>query len=247
MKRDPVQYANEAELCTAFIAWVKEGGGSRYYRNRAKEWTVYPETGEFDMLLVDQHGRQLGIEAKKTFNAKVLAQAIPSHYTGMEVGPDWRGILVPSLPEGVSELVRFFGLVAFCPDRYGDFTPQLDRSEAAYDTWYDWNPQRRVTLPSMVPTVPCGVPAPVRLTTWKIGALKVLAHLSIAGAITARQVKEYGVDPRRFCASDGWLLPLGEGRWGRSDRLPAFDQQHPTEYAEILAGMDRNKLAVLVS
>jgi hypothetical protein len=72
------------------------------------------------------------------------------------------------------------------------------------------------------------------LTQWKIGALRVLAELEVEGFITAKAVRAYGIDARRFCASDGWLQSLGEGRWARG-RMPAFDQQHPAAYAQVLA------------
>lgn len=100
--------------------------------------------------------------------------------------------------------------------------------------WHDWNPPKRCELPEMVPTVRAGVPAPVRLTPWKIGALRVMADLEIHGFVTAKSVRERGVDARRFCASDGWLQSLGDGRWGMG-AMPRFDEQHPTEYAQILA------------
>lgn len=100
--------------------------------------------------------------------------------------------------------------------------------------WHDWNPPKRCELPEIVPQVRAGVPAPLQLTPWKIGALKVLADLELDGFVTAKSVRHHGVDSRRFCASDGWLESLGDGRWGRG-RIPRFDEQHPEAYAEILA------------
>lgn len=106
-----------------------------------------------------------------------------------------------------------------------------------WDTcWHDWNPARRCELPEIVPTVRAGVPAPIQLTPWKIGALRVLADLEVRGYVTANSVRDRGVDARRFCASDGWLESLGDGRWGIG-KMPRFDQQHPDEYAEILAAV----------
>lgn len=99
--------------------------------------------------------------------------------------------------------------------------------------WHDWNPTQRCELPEIVPQVRAGVPAPTQLTPWKIGALKVLAHLQIDGYVTAKTVRNCGVDPRRFCASDGWLTSLGGGKWERG-KMPAFDQQHPEAYAQVL-------------
>lgn len=219
-------FPTEAALCDAFAEWARAGGNTR------RKWTVYPETGGFDLLLVDDEGRQLGIEAKLRMNTKVCTQALPDAW-GMECGPDWRGILVPSINAELAALMKLLGVLVFTPyQHHSGFNPSLYQDQV-YDTWFDWNPQRRCELPPMVPSVPAGVPAPVRLTQWKVGALKVLAHLELHGSITAREVKEYGVDPRRFCSTDGWLTKLGEGRWARGC-VPAFDEQHPTEYAELL-------------
>lgn len=222
-------FPTEAALCAAFSAWVRDGGGTRY-----EPWTVYPETGGFDLLLVDPQGRQLGIEAKLRLNAKVLVQALPSRWSNLS-GPDWRGILVPAANGELSELAKLHGLVVFTPWSTDptQFSPQLSQSSRVYDAWHDFNPDKRCELPPMVPGLPAGVPSPVMLTPWKVGALKVLAHLEANGTITAREVRAYGVDPRRFCASDGWLKSEGNGKWSRGT-VPAFDEQHPAEYAQFL-------------
>lgn len=49
---------------------------------------------------------------------------------------------------------------------------------------FDWNPAERCHVPIVVPDVPAGVPAPLRLTQWKEGALKVIATLRRQGFIT---------------------------------------------------------------
>lgn len=40
-------FKTEAELCAAFIEWAK------------KDWTCYPETAGWDILLVDKYGLQM--------------------------------------------------------------------------------------------------------------------------------------------------------------------------------------------
>ncbi|KAG1395546.1 hypothetical protein G6F59_013976 [Rhizopus arrhizus] len=106
--------------------------------------------------------------------------------------------------------------------------------EWSNSAWFDWNPDKRCTLPEIVPKVAAGVPSPIQLTPWKIGALKVLADIELDGFTPAQGVRAHGIDPRRFCASDGWLQQLGDGRWGRGT-IPAFDQQHPEAFAQVLA------------
>lgn len=51
---------------------------------------------------------------------------------------------------------------------------------------------------------------------------------------TGKTVLAHGVDPRRFCATDGWLVRAGEGKWGRGS-VPAFERQHPEAYAQLQA------------
>ena len=72
-------YGTEADLCREFTAAVREHG----------EWTAYPETCGWDLVLVHQTGVQIGIEAKKTLNAKVLVQALPRWRRDEENGPDF--------------------------------------------------------------------------------------------------------------------------------------------------------------
>nr|WP_208399726.1 hypothetical protein [Dyella sp. SG562] len=219
-------------------------------------WTIYPETADFDILLVrDATGHQLGVEAKLQLNAKVASQIIPGGYMGCEIyrpGPDFRAVIVPCITEsnaGIAEMLRILGVQVFAPENYGHLKFRLGRygetDARPFDStsgslmewdlaWHDWNPPRRCELPSIVPDVRAGVPAPIRLTPWKIGALRVLADLELDGFVTAKSVREHNVDARRFCASDGWLVQLGDGRWGRGT-VPAFDQQHPEAYAQVLA------------
>lgn len=245
MNADEIKAAfpNEAALCTCFIDTLRRIDG----------WTVYPETAGFDILAVYKTRHQLGVEAKMKLNAKVADQILPSEYECC--GPDFRAVIVPNLTDASHGIARML---------HWSFGPALGEEQitgrAAYDDeareradewykdrgwgndiycglnlhWHDWNPSERCELPSIVPHVPAGVPAPIRLTPWKIGALKVLADIEIDGFVTTKSVRAHGVDPRRFCASGGWLEALGDGKWGRGS-IPAFDQQHPEAYAEILA------------
>lgn len=247
-------YPTEAALCARLIDCLTSTGG----------WVVYPETAGFDILAVwAATGHQLGIEAKLQLNSKVADQILPQLWGGAGArGPDFRAVLVPCTTEanqGIARMLESLGVQVLVPDSCTDrWNPQPGqqiqrevhrqdlRSTAPWDTdggalrewgqpaWFDWNPEQRCELPEIVPLVAAGVPAPVRLTPWKIGALKVLADIELDGFTTAKGVRAHGVDPRRFCASDGWLQQLGEGRWARGS-IPAFDRQHPEAYAEVLA------------
>jgi hypothetical protein len=229
-------FATEADLCNAFLKAVPKG------------WTAYPETAGFDIMVVhDESHRQLGLEAKLRLNAKVISQILPDEALyGACAGPDYRGIIVPEGGGGFEQLLQIIGIIVFRPNYRGLFEVEEPRHPEDVGKpwqrgwpcyarlWHDFNPVKRCTLPEYVPSVAAGVPSPIQLTPWKIGALKVLAALKIDGYVTAADIRMFGVDPRRFCASDGWLESLGEGRWGRG-KVPAFDEQHPAEFAAILA------------
>lgn len=50
----------ESELCDLYIRDF----------NNVSGWTCYPETAGFDILVVHQDGRQIGVEAKLSLNRK---------------------------------------------------------------------------------------------------------------------------------------------------------------------------------
>ena len=80
-----MKFENEAHLVRAFCSTV------------GPAWTIYPETGDFDLLLSRKlDGFQIGIEAKMSLNMKVVAQAADLAITGrsaLRPGPDCRAVL----------------------------------------------------------------------------------------------------------------------------------------------------------
>jgi hypothetical protein len=253
-------FATEAALCDCFIASMREIGGWTIYPETAgfDILAVYDKTGH-------QLGIEAKLRLNAKVAKQILPGCYMGFGDWDVVGPDFRAVIVPSITEasvGIAEMLGILGVQVWVPqrawspfsertewnfmqslNRHGGPTP--DRRE--YDVadgellsweraWHDWNPPRRCELPEIVPSVRAGVPAPIQLTPWKIGALRVLADLEVHGFVTAKSVRAHGIDARRFCAADGWLSPLGEGRWGVG-KMPRFDQQHPKEYAEILAAV----------
>lgn len=230
MKAKP--FATEAELCAAFIAWV----------GKHPKVQCYAEWGGWDILLVFANGQQLGIQAKLRLNAEVILQAAPDVYGFAHEmrGPDFRGVLVPDT-NPLSDVAARLGLVVFSAEergyrpekRYFDFRPSLkDRyGEDGGREWIDWNPTERHDLPPTATDSVAGSSCPVTLTHWKLGALDVLAELATKGTITAKRMRELGVNPSRWLSAF-WLLP-GEKRgiWVRGEKCPRFDEQHPTAYA----------------
>lgn len=221
---------SEADLCDAFSRWAKPMG-----------WTAYPETSGWDLLMVRSDGTQLGIQAKRAFNATLLRQVIPtgSKYIDKS-GPEYRGILLPTWTKDVSDVCRFCGLVYFHPGRAkrhrsegdgrfdAEFVPVLDP-----DKWQVWPADTPVHLPEYVPDVRGGASAPLQLTAWKIAALKICALLEIRGHVCRGDFKTFGIDYRRWVPME-WLVFDNVNHWYVRGPALAFDKQHPVNYVAVL-------------
>lgn len=225
-------FENEAELCAAYIKSAERDG----------KWTAYPETEGWDILMVRKSdGFQIGIQAKMTFNMKVLAQCLK--YTGWrDEGPDCRAVLVPTAPPDAWELCHALGLtlLEFRPDkRHTRFSESLPHEGVEYGQyWTEWCPTKRLPLPDYVPDVVAGASAPVQLTRWKQGALKVAARLFLQGYITRAEIKACGIDSSRWLRPPGCFLePIGDGRFVPSQRMPDFEAQHPVVFPQVMAAM----------
>lgn len=235
-------FATEAELCAAFIEWAQREG-----------MICYPETAEWDILCVAKDGMQMGVEAKLSLNAKVMDQVMRGTRCNWNEssGPDFRAVVVPygEVTTIADYVLASIGVAVFRPSRSWH-----SRTEQRWDFYrelahefemHDWNPSQRLELPDYVPDVPAGVPGPRTLSPWKVGALRVLATLEVQGYVTRDDVRLCKNDPRRWCATDGWLTQLGSGKWGPG-KAPRFDEQHPTVYAQILAELRAKKPETLL-
>lgn len=230
MKREP-EFASEADLCAAFIAWASAQG-----------WTAYAETEGWDILLVGSDGTQIGVQAKLKFNMKVLHQTIPDSWAELwhETGPDFRAILLPRA-EGSETICRALGITMFRSvydwrDEPTKFEPDIKlgaRQPYMAEGWHWWCPKKRHELPAYVPDVVAGASGPTQLTKWKIAALKVCALLELRGHVTRADFKRIGIDHRRWTGPDGWL-DIKDGAYVRGARLD-FDRLHPTVYQQVLA------------
>lgn len=241
----------EAALCAEFVDKLEPG------------WTVYPETCDWDLLLVltepqpltdSQHrvydrtaikrleaGTQVGIEAKLRANCTVLRQALPGTSwcdTENTAGPDFRAVLVPKAGGDFRCVAEHLGIVVLTTEKPGGYrSPVAGRLEQLL--WHStaWHHARRYKLPEVVPDVPAGVPSPVKLTRWKLGAIKLSMRLRHKGYLVRADFKEFGIDPGRWYNS--WLQPDGKVRGGRGLRWVAapdwtpFDEQHPGAVAQL--------------
>jgi hypothetical protein len=233
-------FEKETDLCAAFVAALPKG------------WTAYPETGGFDLVLVRAvDGAQIGIEAKLRLNAKVIAQAAESgtEYEVAGENPDFRAVLVP---DGVgfelAQVCRLIGITVIAmrhghdANLYGSpFQPELPKISDHYwfdRGWYERCPAKRITLPDWVPDVVAGDSAPVALTHWKIGAIKLVITLSKRGYLTRQDFAHFKISMSRW-TQQHWLVKDGNGGWIAGTYLPDFRAQHPVNFVQIEADYEK--------
>lgn len=252
----PQMFDTEMAMCACFIDLVKQ---------KHPEWTVYPETAGFDILLVrDDDGFQIGIEAKLRLNLKVIAQALPcgSSFHWRDKGPDCLAVLVPSDANtsdggkicsylGV-DVIRISRPFLSDEDRKAGmreeyigkphFYPDLPRAEQRYGGWNDRWVSERAELPDYVPDVPAGDKSPLQLTDWKIRAIKLLIVLEKRGYVTAEDFRHLEISPSRWIQGypDMRWLRKGEfrGQWIAGPSTPDYKSTLPKNYAEIEADYD---------
>lgn len=228
----PAKFAKETDLCRAFIDVLDAG------------WTAYPETGGFDILLVrDEDGFQIGVEAKLALNVKVVTQAIDydTWYAVDVPGPDCRAVLVPrDATRTLDRLRDHLGITVIRMDPKGNydrgtFHPGLPTVNCSRD-WTERLPTARITLPDWVPDVIAGDAAPVKLTAWKVKALKLLVIMDRNGFVTRKDFKSLELDHRMWMPL--WLVPFDKG-FIPGPSMPDFKGQHPVNFAQIAADYDK--------
>lgn len=227
-------WKTEAEMVQDWLGVLRK-------QDRDQQWTVYPETAGWDILLVHRDGRQVGIEAKLSLNAKVLDQALAGADSyWREDGPDYRAVLVPSgkVQMHLGNIARALGIVII---EARPAEPYVSRHISLPTTgwderhWPNWCPAERCSLPDYVPDVEAGHSAPVQLTEWKIKAIKLMILLERRGYVTRADMKALQISPTRWC--DSWHGFLGKDPRGyvRCQRTPDLKAQHPVNWAQIEA------------
>jgi hypothetical protein len=238
MTREPAKFATEAELCAAFIKALPQ------------EWTAYPETGGFDILLSrNSDGFQIGVEAKLRLNAKVICQA--AEYSGYHhvasAGPDCRAVLIPDGVSmdmaGICLLIGITVINMYAPSKWRggyDFNPLLPKPDDSYwsERWHERCPAKRVELPDWVPDVTAGSSAPVALTDWKVRAIKIAITLAKRGYVTRQDFAFFKISMSRW-TQQGWLKQDGRGGWINGPYMPDFRAQHPVNFPQIEADFDK--------
>ena len=255
-------WTSEAAMVADFVAWVKEHPDRARQTRNADTWTVYPETCGWDLVLRrDQDGLTIGVEAKLSLNATVLCQALSGVGSDYASEPDVRAILVPEVKcvGGLETIARHLGIQvidAYAPRILDEwerkytkreprptFRPELPWSQrGGWEESRDWMercPDRPLKLPDYVPDVEAGVPSPLQLTDWKIRAIKVAVVLARRGWVTRADFKALKIDMSRWTQGH-WLAPgAARGHWVASERMPNFRAQHPTNFAQIEADLEK--------
>jgi hypothetical protein len=237
------KFESEAELCATFSKEATRDG----------KWVAYDETGGFDILLARKDdGFQIGVEAKLALNNAVVCQALPdrwSTYSFGETGPDCRAVLVPAggVQNGLTKICGFLGITVIQqgaplsdaewrhhPHISPSFRPALPDGKGWWSgdrEWQEWCPVKRIKLPDYIPDSGAGHSAPIKLTEWKIKAIKMAVLLEMR-PVGRGDFKALQLDPQRW--TQLWLAKTPAG-YVASDGMPGFKHQHPEVYRQIKA------------
>jgi hypothetical protein len=254
MSKEPI-FETEASMCDRFVDVIRNG------KNTKDKWDVYCEHADWDLLLVHKEtGTQIGLEAKLKLNAKVLSQCISRNYN---TGPDYRAVLVPSdgLQNHFIELARYMLIPIVVVSKNNDrgswyhishngyhihmqssAFPENDTPDVYWEEryWHPLLPVERLKVPEFASHHGAGNAAPIRMTEWKVSAIKLLIILERRGFVTRADMKALKLSPTRW--TDGWtgflILDRENGGWIKCRRTPDLKGQSPTSWAEIEAKHD---------
>lgn len=218
--RPKIRYTNpfdkETELAAHFIEAAREHG-----------WAAYPETADFDVLLVAtpmvqghfEEGDQIGVQAKLVPNLEVLYQALPRH--PKMPGPKYYAVLVPRATESFSALARRLHIKVFeatqkhwsvVQGRRGPVEWRQGPVGAFLDppsSWRAHEHKKACWVPPCEVDIPAGVAGPQQLTPWKFKAVKLGLHGAAKGYLTTHDFKVFDVSMTRWIKMR-WLRP---GAW----------------------------------
>lgn len=247
---------HEADLCAAFVSEFNEQDGwTCYPETGGFDIVVAHSSGR-------QIGVEAKLQLNAKVADQILPSDGWHRYRA--AGPDHRLVIVRSITDanaGIAKLLEQAGVLVWAPragerrkmgpgwevETYVQFgiTEKLRSAEAPaapaeYDwghfglAWFDWNPAERLALPEVAPSLPAGVPAPVQMTPWKMGAIRVLARLRAQGHITAKEILAEGISPSMW--TQRWLARgAARGEWVETADTPKLDLQHPELFAPAFA------------
>jgi hypothetical protein len=225
-----VSYTSEAELCDEFVDFA-----------RAQGFRAYPETGDFDLLLVASDecpgfkpGDQIGVQAKLRPNVEVLCQSLPRG--GRSNAPHYYLVLVPQASdafESVAEALKITP-VSGAKVRYPKFSFRQLR-------WFRNDDGQRCWVPDCeVEGMQGGMSGPRQLTPWKQSAIQLCLRAEAQGFLLGKDFKEKGLSIARWI-SEGWLkageIVVHEGKRVKRYYL-VLDKNPPhLKHAEVTAAL----------
>lgn len=222
MKRSK-EKISEAELCRRFIAYAEPQG-----------WKAYAETGGWDIVLV-KDGVQIGVQAKLRFNATLMRQLLPGNHGRR--GPNYIAALLPNSDSDVSQVLEQCGVIYFYPHnnmQWDDRITQYAPLDLGLQYRPQWDFEEQIELPEYLPDVPAGDSAPVQLTPWKVGALRLFAMIEHQGFATKNDMDRILVNPRFFVQSEWIAYDRHAKRYIKGPKEPRAVKQHPQVYQQIL-------------
>ena len=181
----------EKDLVADFMALARRTG-----------FRCYPETSNFDVLLVREDGFQVGVQAKLTSTVNVIAQAVIHPYA--QRGPDVVAVLVPTPSNDFNTVCLAMNILVIDGRRVwrerDESEHRAARSSFAFqfeDHIRSMTPRvfkgGRVWFPPFEPDTDGGVPAPKSMTPWKLGAARICNILRARGYVTRADFKTLDV------------------------------------------------------
>lgn len=220
----------ESELCARFRDAAEADG-----------WTVYPEVGGWDLVLVwsgdapvpegataVQPGDQIAVEAKTRANVEALHQAATRSRYRRGGSPDFRAVLVPKASRTFQDVAAMLRVGTFTLRHCGPWTYrngwERERKIVAAPRHRHDRDGKRLWLPPIVSDGPAGEPSPRALTPWRVKALRLVARAREQGHLTTEDFQALKISPTIWTQTR-WIVP--NGRIGRRTRY-TLNEDHPS-------------------
>ena len=232
--------AADKHLVTTAQSWRTESEMTIAFATRAKQlgFKVYPETSDFDLVLVATPevcefmpallaGDQIGIQAKLRANLEVLAQIAHPYSFGQVCPqlkqPHYRAVLVQDPSSHFRAVAANLGVVTLD----ADFIVHCTSAPwgKVFKSWH----RRGVTaaaplwLPHIEAWTPPGVPAPKQITEWKMKAMQLCCIGVTRGYLTKEDFADAKVAISRWHQKK-WITGY---RCGPNDYRYSLTPKHP--------------------
>lgn len=190
----------EVQLCEELIT-----------RARLEGFAVFPEVSDWDLIIVDSDGVQLGVQAKMRANVDVIGQAIRRR--SRINGPRHRAVLVPKANGSFYQVARALGLHVFTFRSIG--SRRYREKVIRFSTMKEWK-GKPYWLPPVPSSCPAGSPSPRPLTQWRVRAIELCLLLEEKGHLTGEDFKRAGIN------QSTWLQRCELKRDGKVGRFARY-------------------------